>query len=511
MKTLKILKNSLLLLALLPFAASAQSQSRLAVEDFTISAGETKTLAVDLINPDFEVTALQFDITLPDGLSIPYDEEEEEYKAEKTSRCTSKHSLSSNRLSNGDIRFTLKHEKNKLITGTEGAVINITIVASSNFQSGTIRFSNIVLSNPDESQVLPADFEVVIAPVQTTVSIKADDKTMVYGSNVPTLTYTVTDGNPQGEPALSCEATSQSPVGTYTINIAKGTLTNDVINLTEGTLTISKAQLTITAKSYEITQGDDLPEFEVIYRGFKNNDDKSVLTKQPIITCNATKNSEPGEYEIVVSGAEAENYNISYVAGTLTINKATIIDEDGSEYIVEDDNTVSFVGNENAGSTYSIPETITVNGVTYKVTTIAGGAFQSNTELKEITIPESIVGIGGNAFGDCTSLETINVKANVPPTCYDGDILAMRRASTVFAGVNKETCVVNVPEGCVEAYKNAYGWGEFTNITDRTTGIHAITADGKSGNIYDLQGRKVTDSQLSRGIYIMNGRKYVVK
>jgi hypothetical protein len=368
-----------------------------------------------------------------------------------------------------------------------------------------------VLSNPNETQVLPADFDVVIAPVQTTVSIKADDKTMVYGSNLPTLTYTVTDGTPQGEPALSCEATSQSPVGTYTINIAKGTLTNDVINLTEGTLTISKAQLTITAKSYEITQGDELPEFEVSYRGFKNNDDESVLTKKPTITCNATKNSEPGEYEIVVSGAEAENYNISYVAGTLTIKKATIIDEDGSEYIVEEDNTVSFVGNENAGSTYTIPETITVNGVTYTVTTIAGGAFQSNTELKEITIPESIVGIGGNAFGDCTSLETINVKANVPPTCYDGDILAMRRASTVFAGVNKETCVVNVPEGCVEAYKNAYGWGEFTNITDGTTGIHAITADGKSGNIYDLQGRKVTDSQLSRGIYIMNGRKYVVK
>ena len=147
--------------------------------------------------------------------------------------------------------------------------------------------------------------------MQTTVSIKADDKTMVYGSNVPTLTYTVTDGTPQGEPALSCEATSQSPVGTYTINIAKGTLTNDVINLTEGTLTISKAQLTITAKSYEITQGDDGSEFEVIYRGFKNNDDERADQK-PTITCNATKHSEPGEYEIVVSGAEAENYNISY-------------------------------------------------------------------------------------------------------------------------------------------------------------------------------------------------------
>lgn len=508
MKTLHIIKISLLLLAMLPFAASAQSQSRLAAEDFTISAGETKTLAVDLINPDYEVTALQFDITLPEGLSIPYDEEEEEYKAEKTSRCTAKHSLSSNRLSNGNIRFTLKHEKNKLISGTEGAVINITIVASSNFQSGTIHFSNIVLSNPDETQVLPADFDVVIAPVQTKVSIKADDKTMVYGNNIPTLTYTVTDGTPQGEPALSCEATSQSPVGTYTINIDKGTLANDVVNLTEGTLTISKAQLTITAQSYEITQGDELPEFEVSYRGFKNNDDKSVLTKQPIITCNATKNSEPGEYEIVVSGAEAENYNISYVAGILTIKAAIIIDEDGSEYIVEEGNTVSFAGNSNAGSTYSIPEAVIQNGVVYTVTTIASGAFQGNTGLKVITIPETIVAIGSNAFKNCTSLEIINVMATIPPSLYDGDVFA---ALSVFAGVDKEACIVNVPEGCVEAYQNASGWGEFVNITDGTTGIHAITADGKIGNIYDLQGRKVTDSQLSRGVYIMNGRKYVVK
>ena len=51
----------------------------------------------------------------------------------------------------------------------------------------------------------------------------------------------------------------------------------------------------------------------------------------------------------------------------------------------------------------------------------------------------------------------------------------------------------------------------FKVVTPGEASIQSITADGKSGNIYDLQGRKVTDSQLSRGIYIMNGRKYVVK
>lgn len=51
----------------------------------------------------------------------------------------------------------------------------------------------------------------------------------------------------------------------------------------------------------------------------------------------------------------------------------------------------------------------------------------------------------------------------------------------------------------------------FKVVTPGEAGIQSITADSKNGNIYDLQGRKVTDSQLSRGVYIMNGRKYVVK
>ncbi len=51
----------------------------------------------------------------------------------------------------------------------------------------------------------------------------------------------------------------------------------------------------------------------------------------------------------------------------------------------------------------------------------------------------------------------------------------------------------------------------FKVVTPEEAAIQSITADSKSGNIYDLQGRKVTDNQLSRGVYIMNGRKYVVK
>ncbi|MBO7046847.1 MAG: hypothetical protein J6W38_10970, partial [Prevotella sp.] len=66
-------------------------------------------------------------------------------------------------------------------------------------------------------------------------------------------------------------------------------------------------------------QGEALPTFEATYEGFKNGETSSVLTKQPTITTTATSGSEPGEYDIIVSGAEAQNYDISYVKGKLTI------------------------------------------------------------------------------------------------------------------------------------------------------------------------------------------------
>ena len=87
------------------------------------------------------------------------------------------------------------------------------------------------------------------------------------------------------------------------------------------TLTVSKATLTVTANNYTIQQGSALPTYGVTFSGFKNGDTKSVLTKQPTITCSATTASAPGTYSIKASGATAANYNFSYVNGTLTITE----------------------------------------------------------------------------------------------------------------------------------------------------------------------------------------------
>lgn len=153
------------------------------------------------------------------------------------------------------------------------------------------------------------------------LTITADNKSMVYGDNVPSLTYKTSGATLSGTPKLSTTATKTSAVGTYTIKVEKGTVTNASVTYVDGTLTITKAPLTITAKSYTIKQGEALPTFAATYSGFKNSETESVLSKKPIFSCTATSSSAPGTYDITVSGAEAGNYDISYAKGTLTIEK----------------------------------------------------------------------------------------------------------------------------------------------------------------------------------------------
>ena len=152
-----------------------------------------------------------------------------------------------------------------------------------------------------------------------------------YGEQNPKFTYNVNGGTLQGEPEIICDARANSAVGTYPVILRRGSITNPNVQFMNGTLTITKAQLTITAKSYTIKQGEALPQFEADYGGFKNGETSSVLTKQPQFSCSVQDSSEPGTYPIRIYGAEAKNYDIEEVDGVLTIEE----DEAGYKLVVE--------------------------------------------------------------------------------------------------------------------------------------------------------------------------------
>ena len=63
--------------------------------------------------------------------------------------------------------------------------------------------------------------------------------------------------------------------------------------------------------------------------------------------------------------------------------------------------------------------------------------------------------IGEYAFSDDSKLQLFKIGTRTPPSC----------GNDVFTGINSYS-VLKVPAGCVDAYKNATGWKEFTTISE---------------------------------------------
>ena len=68
--------------------------------------------------------------------------------------------------------------------------------------------------------------------------------------------------------------------------------------------------------------------------------------------------------------------------------------------------------NKNA-TTISVPATVTIDGVTYKVTSIADNAFANNKKITKVTIGSNVTTIGKKAFYKCTSLTKITIPSKV--------------------------------------------------------------------------------------------------
>ena len=156
------------------------------------------------------------------------------------------------------------------------------------------------------------------------------DATRVYGDRNPEFTFTYTGFvNNDNATSLSvapiaiCSAKPTSEVGEYTINADGAVSTNYTISYGTALLTVEKAPLTIQASNVTREYGTANPEFSFIYTGFKNEETEDVLLKKPTAqTVNIA--SAVGQYEIVSSGASAQNYKITYEAGTMTITKAPL-------------------------------------------------------------------------------------------------------------------------------------------------------------------------------------------
>ena len=76
---------------------------------------------------------------------------------------------------------------------------------------------------------------------------------------------------------------------------------------------------------------------------------------------------------------------------------------------VGETNTVKVIGNDYAGTSYTVPATVTYQSKTFAVTEIGDGAFFSCNALQSITLSASVTTIGQNAFINCKALQSIDL------------------------------------------------------------------------------------------------------
>ncbi|MBR1667635.1 MAG: leucine-rich repeat protein [Bacteroidaceae bacterium] len=263
----------------------------------------------------------------------------------------------------------------------------------------------------------------------------------------------------------------------------------------EYTLTVAKAPLTITAQSYTIKVDDALPTMEVTYSGFKNGDSEDVLTPLPVVTTTATSTNTEGTFEINVSGAEALNYEISYVSGTLSIVDAIQFADATTEALcleAWDSNGDGYLSKTEAATVTSLgmvfnnnTEVTAFDELSYftGLTSIGSQAFRGCSSLISIQIPGGVTTIGNCAFSGCDGLTSIEIGEGIQSigdyafaSC--GDLLDVYCAAEtppsmgtdVFKGSSVEYVTLHVPKSSGHAYRAAEGWNGFKNVVVLKTG-----------------------------------------
>lgn len=214
-------------------------------------------------------------------------------------------------------------EKIGLVAGdTVTGYVTITKDVKGTYYADDFDKSNLVVKNADCYVI---SYEMSVEFVEVTFAIDFADVTLTYDGQTHGVLVTKTDESKNytityGTTENDCTLTSSpeyTNAGTYKIYFK--VVDNDTLAEEKGsvTLTINKKAVTVKVNDVTITYGET-PAFSYTFTELASGDE---LSGEAVYS---GEGKDVGEYDISVSGLSASNnYNVSFVPGTLTINKKT--------------------------------------------------------------------------------------------------------------------------------------------------------------------------------------------
>ena len=144
------------------------------IKDVEISAGETKVIDI-AVNGDYDITAMQMDLTLSQGLSVK--------NVSLGNGATASHRLFENKFDDGSHRIALLSMSSDAIKDNNESVLRVEIEADETFEGdGTIAVSNIIATTTEvvEMPVVEAAAKAIGTSGIDEISNDASDETERY-------------------------------------------------------------------------------------------------------------------------------------------------------------------------------------------------------------------------------------------------------------------------------------------------------------------------------------------
>lgn len=290
---------------------------------------------------------------------------------------------------------------------------------------------------------------VTLKAPEGTLTYTGEDQPATYEGSLSTGDTPTIDYLKQGKYGLETLENGALPknANTYTATLHAGDESVSV------NYTINKADLTVKAKDATIVYGDTAVSNGVTYNGFVNGEDESVLGGSLTYTFSYIPGCGTGLYSITPQGQSSGNYNITFKAGTLTVEKREV--------------TLTWDGYENRTA-----------GDGKAVTATAGNLYGS--DAIKVTVS------GGDAQTSGTHTATATGLTGAKAGNYKLPTTGLTQEYTI--GLAKQTLTfekpdtlpsVNYGDTYVNPAKNDRADGGAVTYTSSDTSVATVDADGK--------------------------------
>lgn len=129
---------------------------------------------------------------------------------------------------------------------------------------------------------------------------------------------------------------------------------------------------------------------------------KPTATQKGIRTYYCTACGTSRTESVKANGAPPKGRNLRYGSCTYKVTKAGL-----------KGGTVQFVKTSSKAKGIRIPATVKIEGITYKVTSIATNAFRNNKNIEKLITGDNVTTIGHYAFSGCTRLTAVSIRSKV--------------------------------------------------------------------------------------------------